>query len=683
MRRSFAGLVAFASLAVGSLLLHACEDSARPTDPDLATTGTTRRSLTVTGDGNGSGTVTSSPVGINCAINLGTAATSGCTARFNDGAVVTLTAKPKAGHAFRGWFSGSCSGTAACKVTMSQGRTVEARFLKGPFAIKIAGSGSGSGRVTTQAGLTPALDCTITNGVAATTGCSATYPANTTLTLTATSAGGSGFTGWSAPCAGTAPCRYDVVQSRTISAAFGASGGGGSQNSASTQGKWGAPFATPIVAIHMHLLPTGKVLLWGHQGDAQIWDPAAPNAGFTRVSKAYPVFCSGHTFLADGRLLVAGGSIDGPRGEARAALYDAASGAWSLTGSMAQGRYYPTLTALPDGRALAVSGNDENRDIVTIPEVFDGTGWRRLTSAPLAIGNPFYPDMFVAPNGRVFLAGFPEKSAYLDLSGTGAWTPVATRRVADRTMGSAVMYAPGKILYAGGGDPPTSSAEVIDLNAATPAWRTVASMHFARRQMNATILADGRVLVTHGTGGPGFNDVTSPVFQAELWNPATEAWTVMASEAVGRTYHSTAVLLPDARVLSSGSGEGAGISFENSKLSAQIYSPPYLYAADGTLAPRPRISSAPASLGYSQTLSVETDDAATVHRGTLVRLSSVTHAFNQSQLAFPLTFTAAGATTLRAQGPGNANLAPPGPYMLFLINDRGVPSQARMLTIHR
>ena len=71
-------------------------------------------------------------------------------------------------------------------------------------------------------------------------------------------------------------------------------------------------------------------------------------------------------------------------------------------------------------------------------------------------------------------------------------------------------------------------------------------MQFARRQMNATILADGQVLVTGGTSGPGFNDVTSPVYNAELWNPATESWSIMARESVVRTYHSTAVLLPDA-----------------------------------------------------------------------------------------------------------------------------------------
>jgi hypothetical protein len=447
------------------------------------------------------------------------------------------------------------------------------------------------------------------------------------------------------------------------------------------RGKWGPKFSTPVVAVHMHLLPTGRVLLWGDRGDAQLWDPANPAAGFTAMTKIYRIFCSGHNFLPDGRLLVTGGTITGTSGDARAALFDPASGTWSAAGPMAQGRYYPTTTTLPSGNILAVSGNDANRNVVVIPEIGNGRSWRRLTTASLSIPGPFYPAMFVVPNGKVFLAGFPRTSRYLSVGGTGSWTTVGDRRVADRTMGSAVMYAPGKILYAGGGDPPTSSAEVIDLTRPAPAWRSVAPMGFARRQMNATLLADGQVLVTSGTSGPGFNDVTSPVYAAELWNPATESWTTMAREAVGRTYHSTALLLPDARVLSSGSGEGGGVPFESSQLSAQVFSPPYLFNADGTLATRPVITSAPSRITYGQPFTVGTPNAAAVARGTLIRLSSVTHAFNQSQLIFPLTFSAAGATTLSAMGPASAKLATPGPYMLFLVNRNGVPSKARMVTV--
>jgi hypothetical protein len=155
----------------------------------------------------------------------------------------------------------------------------------------------------------------------------------------------------------------------------------------------------------------------------------------------------------------------------------------------------------------------------------------------------------------------------------------------------------------------------------------------------------------------------------------------MAREVVGRTYHSAALLLPDGRVLSSGSGEGGGVSYENSQLTAQVFSPPYLFNADGTPATRPVITSAPPGISYGASFTVETPDAASVTRGTLIRLSSVTHAFNQSQLIYPLTFSATGATSVRAEGPAGGNLAPPGPYMLFLLGAQGVPSVAKMVMV--
>jgi hypothetical protein len=446
-------------------------------------------------------------------------------------------------------------------------------------------------------------------------------------------------------------------------------------------GRWDPAFTTPVVAVHVHLLPTGKVLLWGDRGETQLWDPTNPGAGFTPVTKTFRMYCSGHTFLRDGRLLVVGGTTATTRGLRLATVFDPSSGSWSATSSMAQGRYYPTITALANGEALAVSGHDTTLSVVTIPEVWNGSGWRQLTTAPLSIPDPYYPAMFVAPNGKVFMAGFPETSQYLDVTGTGRWTAVARRNVADRTMGSAVMYAPGKILYAGGGDPPTASAEVIDLNQPSPTWRTVPGMAFARRQMNATLLADGSVLVTGGTSGPGFNNQAGAVHAAELWNPRTETWTTMPPETDRRTYHGTAVLLPSGQVLSSGSGEGGGITYANSEFSAQVFNPPYLLNADGSPAARPSITSAPSTLSYGQSFTVQTPDAGSVTQGTLIRLSSVTHAFNMSQLIYPLTFAASGSTTLGAIAPPNANQAPPGFYMLFLINSSGTPSEAKMVMV--
>jgi hypothetical protein len=681
--RSLTVSAALVTAAAASLvLLHACEDPARESDLSSAAA-TTVKALTISGGGTGNGTVTSSPAGINCTITNGVAAATGCTAQFTSGVTVTLTATAKSGSSFVGWL-GDCTGLVACRPVMNVNRAVTARFLKGPFTLKIAGggSGTGSGRVRSQTGLSPAINCTITSGTAAATGCSASYPAGKVVTLTATASTGQTFAGWSTPCSGTGTCQLTMKEARTMYAAFAPAG----TNAAAIRGKWGTPFATNILAVHAHVLPTGKVLFWGRQGEARLWNPADPSAGFADVTKAYQLYCTGHAFLPDGRLMIVGGAIQtSPKilGDGRGTIFNPATNSFSPTTSMlAQGRYYPTLTTLPSGKILAMSGSDQNGNVVTIPEIYDGTSWStRLTGAPLSVPTPYYPAMFVAPNGKVFLAGFPATTRYLSVGGTGAWTTVATRKVADRTMGSAVMYAPGKILYVGGGDPPTNSAEVIDLTQGTPSWQLVSPMRFARRQTNTTILADGSILVTNGSSGPGFNDFTSPVFDAELWKPATKSWSLMARENAGRTYHSTTLLLPDARVLSGGSGEGGGVDYANSQLTLQVFSPPYLYNADGTLASRPAITSAPTHLTYGQHFTVQTPSAASVTKGTLIRLSSVTHAFNQSQLINPLTFAPSGSGAVAATAPADANHAPPGPYMLFVLNSKGVPSKAWMVSV--
>jgi galactose oxidase-like protein/List-Bact-rpt repeat protein/Kelch motif protein len=656
-------------------LLHACHDSPEISEPSLATA-VTQYKLTITGSGTGTGVVTSSPAGINCTLTAGRPATTGCSKLYNAGVVVTLTAKPASGHAFGGWVK-LCTGLGTCKVTMRVAREVTALFRKGPFSVKITSgsSGVGTGKVTSQTGLSPAINCQITNGVPAAAGCSATYPANVKLTLTATPAANFYFAGWRDPSCGTGSCLFSIIDNLTIPATFSPV----ASSSPGVQGKWATPFNTPAVGVHTHVLTTGKVLLWGDVGDAQIWDPST--TGFVTVPKTYRTYCTGHAFLPDGRLLITGGTSADTRGLRLASVFDPATKSWTFTAPMAQGRYYPTNTTLPNGQILSISGHDTTLAVVTIPEVWNGSTWRRLTTAPLAIPNPYYPPMFVAPNGKVFLAGFQQTTRYLDVTGTGQWTTVANRNVADRTMGAAVMYAPGKILYAGGGDPPTASAEVIDLTQPSPVWRTVAPMAFARRQLNATILADGTVLVTGGTGGAGFNNQAGAVHTAEIWNPKTETWKTMASEFKNRTYHSTAVLIPSGRVFSTGSGEGGGVPYSNSELSAQLFTPPYLFNADGSAAPRPTISSVPTKLTYGQAFFVQTPDPNSIARGTLIRLSSTTHTFNTSQLLYDLTFNTVQATTLRGVAPATPNLAPPGPYMLFLINSRGVPSIAKIVRL--
>lgn len=444
------------------------------------------------------------------------------------------------------------------------------------------------------------------------------------------------------------------------------------QEPQATLGEWSAPFQWPVVAVHLHLLPSGDLLSWGRIGEPQVWDPATGE--FTAAASGTMLFCSGHAFLPDGRLLVTGGHLSDDHGLPDANIFDPATRAWTPVAPMSRGRWYPTSTTLPDGEVLTLAGRDEQGAEVETPEVWTGSGWRRLTGAARAL--PYYPRAFVAPNGRVFYAGELAQTSYLDPAGTGTWTPVATSNYGRRDYGSAVMYRPGRVLIVGGSDPPdgppTSTAEVIDLTSPAPGWRYTGSMAYSRRQFNATLLADGSVLATGGTSAEGFSDPAGAVRVAELWDPATEAWSRLAGNRVPRVYHSTTLLLPDGRVLHGGSGDGVGLPRE---LTAEILSPPYLFRG-----PRPSIEAAPEAVGYGERFYVATVDAPRIVRATLVRLGSVTHGFDQNQRFLELSFQrAAGGLTVTA--PSSGSVAPPGHYMLFFLDGNGVPSQARIVRI--
>jgi len=319
-------------------------------------------------------------------------------------------------------------------------------------------------------------------------------------------------------------------------------------------GEWSSLYGAPIVQLHLHLLLSGKVLSWGHAGDPQVWDPATGR--FTGVQSPSLLFCAGHDFLPDGRLLIAGGHISDLHGLPNTNIFDPATETFQAVAPMAAGRWYPTNTTLPDGEVLTLAGTDEQDNNVTFPEVWNGTGWRQLSTASLAL--PYYPRVFVAPDGRVFYAGEEQQSRFLDVSGTGSWSLGPLRQYGTRDYGSAVMYELGKILYAGGGDPPSNTAEIIDLNGPNPAWTFTGSMTYARRQMDATLLPTGDVLVTGGTSGAGFNNPTGAIHTAELWSPQTGTWTMLVGNAVTRIYHGTSLLLPDGRILHTGSGDASG-----------------------------------------------------------------------------------------------------------------------------
>ena len=430
-------------------------------------------------------------------------------------------------------------------------------------------------------------------------------------------------------------------------------------------GSWTAPFVWPNVAVHLSLLPDGRVLSWGSSEGPYIWDPAT--GAFTRVPSPTNVFCGGHAFLPDGRLLVSGGHITEDHGLPDNTIFDPATERWSTSTPMLRGRWYPTSTTLGSGDVVIIAGRDQAAERVLEPEVWTPGGVRILSGASRAF--PYYPRAFLAPNGKVFYAGEQRPSRYLDVSGTGDWeTGFTSVLYGNREYGAAVMYDEGKVLYVGGGRT-TNTAETIDLNSAAPAWQWTGSMAYPRRHLNATVLPTGEVLATSGTSGPGFNDIATVVHAAEVWSPVTGTWTTLASNSVDRGYHSTSVLLPDGRVLHAGSGQGGG---QDGIMNAELFSPPYLFA--GT---RPTITGAPSRVGYGTSFRVLTPES-DITQVSLVRLGSTTHAFDMNQRFQWLSF-AREAGALKVTAPTSRNVAPPGHYMLFVLNEAGAPSAARIV----
>ena len=430
-------------------------------------------------------------------------------------------------------------------------------------------------------------------------------------------------------------------------------------------GQFGALQNWPIEWINAVMLPTGKVLGYDRTLNLTLWDPVT-NTFTTPASPGYNFFCTGTSLLSDGDVLMVGGAVVDTVGLPYAAIYNPFTDSWTQLGNMNAGRWYPSVTTLANGDALVLSGDTNGNVTNPLPQVYDSTTgtWKDLTGAVQSL--PFFPRTFSAPNGDAFVAGPQGLTEYIDTSGVGSIIPVGYRVNPDRNFGSAVMYAPGKVLYVGGGSPASNSAEVIDLNAANPAWREVAPMAFARRNCNATLLPDGEVLVNGGNDGSGTYD-GNDIMAAEIWNPKTETFRTVANASDIRWYHSTSLLLPDGRVITT-SGDD--------HLTGEVYSPPYLFEG-----PQPTISSAPGTVQYADNFFVGTPDAASITSVRWIRLGSATHAQNWDQYMQDANFSvSADGTGLNVSAPPTADASPPGYYYLFILKG-DVPSVAKIIKV--
>jgi hypothetical protein len=453
-------------------------------------------------------------------------------------------------------------------------------------------------------------------------------------------------------------------------------------------GQWSAVMPWPIVAVHAMLLPTGNVLAWTDYTDnagAQIWRPST-NTFTPETYSLVSLFCSGESYMADGRVLIAGGIVGlqddlGPR---NATIFDPTTESWSQGSMMNTGRYYPTSTTLSDGRILVQGGTTTCVTcIADMPEIYDPVKdvWTQLAaSARLAF--KYYPHDYLLPDGRVLTAAEDDKAIatrVLDLN-TQAWTVIDSRIIDGH---SSAMYLPGKIIKAGTatadnpGHPSAATTYVLDMTQPSPAWQATSPMAYPRSFLNLTVLPDGEVLATGGGTTTDPANFAVAVYPAELWSPISKTWSTMSAMQTPRLYHSTALLLPDARVLVAGGGRQNGRSQPDpaDEPNAEIFSPPYLFKGA-----RPVISSAPPLLAYGSPFSVITPDAARIASVSLIALGTVTHAFNENQRFVPLSFDLGGGS-LNVHGPVDGNTAPPGPYMLFLVDTNGVPSQAAMVRL--
>jgi hypothetical protein len=509
------------------------------------------------------------------------------------------------------------------------------------------------------------------------------------------------------------------------------------------QGKWELlPFDSEVLAVHAVLLHTGRVLFAAGSGNSVVrfsdpnfgntakkfwtsvvWDPKVspppdqhtnfshPDTQRDAAGKVLDFFCGGETVLADGQVLCTGGTAAYPNDAAKTTfagrtdslLFDPATEQWTVTRSMAHGRWYPSVITLGDGRGLVSAGFDEHAHgarNTTMESFFHHADfWQTLATPKGFPGVPLYAHMYLLANGSVFYAGAhqddaPANPLRLDLTRSPApFTEVkGLSNVGARNACASVLLPPAqdqRVMVIGGappdlGEPPQpqlaiANVDVVDFRQPQPKYQSVAPMQSPRVHVNATLLPDRTVLVT---GGSRLKEKAAEATNhAEVFDPAhpERGWTQLAAGTVPRMYHSVALLLPDARVVvTCGNPEqGKHVDWRDhdpaEELRMEVFSPPYL---DPTRGPRPVINAAPTEWRYGQSVTIATAHAATLRDVSLIRPGATTHSFNTNQRLIDLPITARDGNGVQVQLTDEPNIAPPGWYMLFLTNTNGVPSVA-------
>jgi Domain of unknown function (DUF1929) len=487
------------------------------------------------------------------------------------------------------------------------------------------------------------------------------------------------------------------------------------------------PNKSEVLAVHAAMLHTGKILYFG--GDEHDREQHMENdLDHTRLfdcktlqvepapSPTSDVFCAGHAMLADGRLLVAGGTESFPHemetihegftGLRDSWIFRPGSKSWVRATDMCRepgttsggGRWYPTLVTLPNGRVVAVGGipmQVDSRMINNSPEVFRPNPapkgrWDLIGSDDPANELAPYPRLHLLPDGHVFSASAAEGGGNRRLNTTtAAWANVSDRPsdafYREFRFTSVLLpllpsrnYRP-RVLLIGARQP-----LVIDLGASSPSWKPTANRTLAgsprRIHGLAVLLPTGDVFVCGGVRATGDSSDSKAVKSAELYQPTTNRWFTLSRATVVRNYHSVAQLMPDGRIWTAGSNRNGAQSFpepnvDTRELRIELYEPAYVGQS------RPEILEIPDTITCGQSFTLNTTQARSIRRVALIRTGSVTHGFNSDQRYVVCTFERTGPNRLRVSAPPSANIAPPGYYLLFVVKQNRVPSAGQFVRV--
>jgi hypothetical protein len=495
---------------------------------------------------------------------------------------------------------------------------------------------------------------------------------------------------------------------------------------------WTPVISLPVTPIAIANLPNGKLLMWsafepysyeGDIGNAEghtytgVFNPATETSTDVLVTDVgADMFCPGTAVLPDGRVLVNGGSSS-----PKTSIYSATTSTWSISGEMNVPRGYEGDTLLSYGtlangvlsgvQVLTLGGSWSGGEGAKSGEVWNSStgAWTLLSGVPET--NIVGPDpqgiyrgdnhlwMFAQSGGYVFQAGPSARMNWITTSGAGTITSAGDRGTDPYSVnGNAVLYDVGKILKVGGAPAyqqssgttyATNSAYLIDISAG-PGTRPIVTrltpMSYERAFSNSVVLPNGNVVVIGGQSIPDPFTDTAAILVPEIWNPATRQFKFLNPMQTPRTYHSTAILLPDGRVFVGGGGQ-CGAGCPQNHLTAEILTPPYLLNSDGSAARRPALNAASTSTRATLGGSIKAGTAGQVAAFVLMRLSATTHTVNNDQRRIPLSITKITALsggsyayvlTMPSDDPG---VVLPGYYMLFALNSNGVPSVSSTIQI--